>query len=102
MAASISHTSAAADKLLAGQRGPDEIAQDMPRGFDRLGRVEGAFAGHAFAPANYAIDVHFDQQNAPLRGAAKARLKRRDERHLNFAERNLAQAHKSKESIRTD
>jgi hypothetical protein len=57
------------------------------------------FAGHAFAPSNYAVDIHFDQEDAPLRGAAKARLKRSDERHLNFPKRNLAQAHKGKGSI---
>ena len=80
-------------KLLAGERGPDEIAQHQPGGFDGLGRIEGTLAGHALAPAGHAIDVHFDQKNAPDGGPAKAGLKGPHQRHLNFAQRGFAQAH---------
>ena len=65
---------------------PDKIAQNMPCGFDRFGGVEGAFSGHAFAPASDAIRLSFHEQHSPVGDASEAGLKRSDQRHPDFAE----------------
>src|SRR5207245_73749 len=65
---------AGSGKFLACQRRPDEVAQDVPGGLDRLGGIRRPFAGDAFAPPGHAIGVNFDQENAPVGGAPEARL----------------------------
>ena len=91
--ASRSNTSEAELNSLPFSDGPEKIADDVPRSFDRFVGVVGVFAGRAFAPAGTAIHVHFNEQNATQRSAAEAGFKWRDQRHMDFAQSDFAQAH---------
>ena len=63
--------------------------------FDPFAAVERIFAGDAFSPAVDAFAVRGEQQNAAAIGASKARLKKMDERHVNFAEGDGFNLHRS-------
>ena len=58
--------------------------------------VKGLFAGHAFSPAVDPVAVDGEQQNAAAVDAAEARLEEVDQRHLNFAESDGFNFHRSK------
>ena len=70
---------------------PKIIAQDQPGGLDGFVGIEWIFARRRFAPARDAVHVGFDEQNAAQLGRAEARLKRREQPQMNFAEREFSE-----------
>jgi hypothetical protein len=55
--------------------------------------IERIFAGNAFSPSNYSVALNGEQQNTAAIETAKARLKKMQERHPNFAEGNTFNLH---------
>src|SRR5579885_11736 len=87
-----------AGKLLAPNRWPNVVAKNMPGGVGRFGTIGRHFAGHALSPASCALDVRLDQKDAADVGSLDARLKRGDKRHVEFAKRDFADAHRQRSS----
>src|SRR5271165_3802093 len=57
------------------EHGPEEVGEDMPGGFGVFGRVEGRFAGGAFAPAGGgAVEAGFGEDDAAVGDAIHAGL----------------------------
>ena len=65
----------------------------MPGGVGVFGRVEGGFAGGAFAPAGGAVDIGFGEDNAALGDTVHAGFERSDELEMDFAKGQRAEAH---------
>jgi hypothetical protein len=57
----------------------------VPCGFDGLGTVVGIFAGDALAPADDAVNVRFEEEDAAVIGHTAADLERSNQLHSDFA-----------------
>lgn len=81
-------------ELLPFQHGPEILGDDVPGGFGVFGRVEGIFAGGAFAPADGAVvELEFGEDDAALGDAVHGGFERREEFEMDFAESDLLDLH---------
>jgi len=80
-------------ELLPFQHGPKILREDVPAGFGVFGRIEGIFAGGAFAPADGAVDVGFGEDDAAFGDAIHAGFEGMQKFEMNFAQSELAKLH---------
>src|SRR5438270_2148877 len=73
---------------LAQERWREIFFDCIPGGIDGLFTVKWVFAGDALAPALGPVSMDGEEQNAAFSGAAKAGLKKVDQRHANLAQGN--------------
>ena len=72
---------------------PKEVTQDVPGSFHCFWSVERPFASDAFAPADYPVNVRFNQEHPAIGQAAKTGFEGRHQRHSDFAKRDPLNFH---------
>ena len=80
-------------EIFALHRRPDVTVENVPGRGGVFGTVEGIFASGAFAPANRAVDVGFDQDDAAFADAIHAGFERVQQLQMNFAKCQGMDAH---------